>query len=327
MIRVYDAIEWIRRELPLRAVSSDEAIYQQMESQSGYSLAEVYQPFDPARKGHWRDRGAILDYAAVLGDGDLLDFGPGDGWPSLPVARLARSVTAVDASARRIAVCEANARRMGVGNFRGVHVVAGEPLPFPDNSFDGIMAASSVEQTPDPRAILQEFYRVLKPGGRLRMYYEALGQYRGGQERDLWCWAVDGATTALVFMDRFPQEERAVYFALRFRLPKSALAAFLPTVSPADLEQLRGSIVDASTYELKHPGGRSLTAWCRKVGFRSAAGTQWGGNAAVQLFDGLPETDRPKDLGGVDALLWPAVRTAAATAAPLEGDPPITATK
>ena len=38
-----------------------------------------------------------------------------------------------------------------------------------EKSFDGIMASSSIEQTPNPKATLKELFRVLKPGGRLRI--------------------------------------------------------------------------------------------------------------------------------------------------------------
>ena len=66
------------------------------------------------------------------------------------------------------AVCTANACRLGIGNFRCVHVPAGQPLPFPDNTFDGVLAASVVEQTPDPRATLRTESRSARAPSRRR---------------------------------------------------------------------------------------------------------------------------------------------------------------
>lgn len=59
-------------------------------------------------------------------------------------------------------------------------------MDFPANSFDGVMAASSIEQSQDPRKTLQEISRVLKKDGRLAIYFEDLEIYfpkRKGDER------------------------------------------------------------------------------------------------------------------------------------------------
>lgn len=42
-----------------------------------------------------------------------------------------------------------------------------EPMPLEDNSFDLIIATSVIEHLPDPRVMLREAQRVLKPGGKL----------------------------------------------------------------------------------------------------------------------------------------------------------------
>lgn len=40
-------------------------------------------------------------------------------------------------------------------------------LPLAGNSFDGVICAELLEHVPDPRPVLAEAFRVLKPGGRL----------------------------------------------------------------------------------------------------------------------------------------------------------------
>lgn len=45
----------------------------------------------------------------------------------------------------------------------------GQPLPFPDESFDDILCLNTLEHIYDPLAAMQDMYRVLKPGGRLHV--------------------------------------------------------------------------------------------------------------------------------------------------------------
>lgn len=49
------------------------------------------------------------------------------------------------------------------------HYYDGRILPFPDESFEGVICTQVLEHVPDPGLLLAEMYRVLKPGGRLIM--------------------------------------------------------------------------------------------------------------------------------------------------------------
>jgi SAM-dependent methyltransferase len=46
-------------------------------------------------------------------------------------------------------------------------VDAGRPLPFPDESFDAIFCNDSVNHLPGRSGVLRDWYRVLRPGGRV----------------------------------------------------------------------------------------------------------------------------------------------------------------
>jgi len=335
---IRNAVDWIREHVELRESTSAESLYDHMESQSGEQLSVIYVPFDAGIRGHFVDRGQIIDYAVLCGPGRVLDFGPGDGWPSLLMAPMVEEVVGVDGSARRVEVCTENARRLGIENARFVHVPPGDSLPFEDESFGGVTAASSIEQTPDPQATLSELCRVLKPGGRLRMHYESLGCYVGGQEREL---EVGSAADAgkLTIYDRHVDQEYVDHYALTFDIPKEAVNAVFvrhgvqpPFATPKVLPHLQPHITDAATWRTRHPSCRSWVEMLREAGFSSAIPTYDGGWFAWRLFDRLPGPKRPREMAAVDEMLRTLVEVvvtmeAPPSAAPGEWEPGITAGK
>jgi SAM-dependent methyltransferase len=233
-------------------------------------------------------------------------------------------------------VCTANAERLGVANARFVYVEPGSPLPFEDGTFDGVMAASSVEQTPDPQATLRELYRVLRPGGRLRIDYEALSRYRGGTEREAKLHERDGDSCWLTLFDRHVEEEYARMIRLALAMDRAEARRLFPgearhpafcDVTVALLEAIRPSIVEARICTLTHPSGRTLAAWMREIGFSEVRPTHSGAWFAGRLFDRLPAESRPTSLDGVDAMLRPLVEVVIQMAAPIGTDPMITAVK
>ena len=336
-----DAVQWIKAHLAPVRCTSDKFFYDAMESQSEYGLPVIYKEFEPGKAWHWDDRGRILDYLfATCGEGArLLDFGPGDGWPSLPVAPFAGEVVGVDASSRRVEVCAGNAARMGITNARFVHIPAAGPLPFEDGSFDGVMAATSIEQTPDPREALREIYRVLRPGGRLRMDYEGLGYYRGGKEREVWLLDM-GETCRLIIYDRHIEEERADEYGLDLPMPAREVASALTGEADASagavgiehvtfdaLDALRPAITGAWVCTLSHPSGATYARWLREIGFSIVRPTHSGGPFARELFGRMLPEDRPTNLEGVTRFLSPLVQVVVEMPAPVELDPMITAVK
>ena len=333
-----DILEWINMELKPESCNSDRFIYDDMDSQSGHCLPVIYEPFDGTRKSHWRDRGSMLDYLlSTRGEGKLLmDFGPGDGWPSLIVAPYASKVIGVEGSVRRAQVCTENADRLGISNAEFVYVPQGSRLPFEDNTFDGIMVATSVEQSLDPRSTLKELFRVLKPDGRLRIAYESLEVYRNGHERDAWLHPVDDRKCILILFDRDINNESAVQYSLTFILSAREIRNAFSTngsslsydkVTIPLLESVRSFIIDSRMCRTIHPSGKTIVSWLREIGFGDIITSHSGSRIAGQLFDLLLEENRPGTLSQVDEYLEPIIKAVVDMAAPVETDPMITAIK
>lgn len=67
-------------------------------------------------------------------------------------------------------------------------------LPIPNNSTDGIICISVLEHVENPFRVVDEIYRILKPGGRCFSYVPFLHSYHGSRqdEKDFWRFSEDG---------------------------------------------------------------------------------------------------------------------------------------
>jgi len=127
------------------------------DSDFGHSIRTV------AERAAW-DR--ILDLV-IGGRGglDALDVGCGTGFLSLELAGRGHRVTGIDFApqmleeARKKAVAQGIAARFEEGD--------AEQLPFPAGSFDLVMTRHVLWTLPHPEAAIDEWIRVLRPGGRL----------------------------------------------------------------------------------------------------------------------------------------------------------------
>ena len=98
--------------------------------------------------------------------GRVLEVGIGTGI-SLPQYAPHLRIFGTDISDAMLEKARKRVVEFGLKNVEGLAVMDAEKLEFPDNSFDVVMAQYVVTAVPNPEAALDEFARVLRPGGEL----------------------------------------------------------------------------------------------------------------------------------------------------------------
>jgi SAM-dependent methyltransferase len=118
------------------------------------------------------DPGSILQKLAFDGHADVVDFGCGYGTFTVAAARRTTGVVhAVDLDSAMVAATAARASAHGLGNVRAVQRdfdAGGTGLP---DASVGYAMLFNVLHAEDPRPMLQEASRVLKPGGKVAVIH------------------------------------------------------------------------------------------------------------------------------------------------------------
>jgi phosphatidylethanolamine/phosphatidyl-N-methylethanolamine N-methyltransferase len=112
-----------------------------------------------------RGRQAAIAAAERVG-GRILEVGVGTGI-SLPHYSRECRLCGVDISEPMLRKAQERVAEFGLSNVEGLWVMDAENLSFPDNAFDVVVAQYVVTTVPNPEATLDEFARVLKPGGEI----------------------------------------------------------------------------------------------------------------------------------------------------------------
>jgi glycosyltransferase involved in cell wall biosynthesis/SAM-dependent methyltransferase len=105
----------------------------------------------------------VMEFTGHGGE-DVLEIGGGLGIDLAQFASNGACVTDVDLSAVHLALAEEHFRLRGLHG-RFIHHDA-ESLPFPAASFDLVYSNGVIHHTPNAAAVVDEMFRVLRPGGR-----------------------------------------------------------------------------------------------------------------------------------------------------------------
>jgi phosphatidylethanolamine/phosphatidyl-N-methylethanolamine N-methyltransferase len=114
--------------------------------------------FDHGRK-------STIAMADAIG-GRVLDVGVGTGLSLSDYSRSTR-LCGVDISEPMLRKAQERVRSQNLTNVEVLSVMDAKNLAFPDNAFDAVVAQYVITAVPDPERTLDDFVRVLKPGGEL----------------------------------------------------------------------------------------------------------------------------------------------------------------
>src|ERR1700732_93444 len=112
-----------------------------------------------------RGRHAAIAAAERIG-GRILEVGVGTGI-SLPHYSRSCRLCGIDISAPMLRKAQERVAELKLTNVEGLWVMDAEHLSFPDGSFDVVTRKYVITTVPNPEATLDEFARVLKPGGEI----------------------------------------------------------------------------------------------------------------------------------------------------------------
>ena len=126
--------------------------------------AEAYDAMD-----HSVVNAAFVERVVELGasDGHFLDLGTGPA--QIPIFLAQRCpkirITGIDLSVNMLTLGEQHVAEAGLADRIALECVDAKALPYPDQSFDGVISNSIIHHLPNPMAAFQEISRVIRPGG------------------------------------------------------------------------------------------------------------------------------------------------------------------
>lgn len=163
----------------------------------------------------------MLDLGGDLSGKTVIEYGCGDGWTTVELARLGARVSAFDISEEAVAQTRARLQVAGLLEQCSVEVMGGETLRYPDSSFD-MATGFAILHHLDLGSSLKELRRVLKPGGRaifgeplssnpfINLYRRLTPQYRTADEAPINLKTLSGHLTDFV---RWEHHEQLLFAA------------------------------------------------------------------------------------------------------------------
>ena len=119
-------------------------------------------------------------------DRRILDLGTGPGYLLIEIAKRDHNfqIDGIDPLLKSIKISRKNAMRAGVGDRIHFEIGDANKLRFKENSYDMIVSTGAFHELKNPIKVLNECYRVLKPGGEVFIHDPA--RVSAGVDRKKW---------------------------------------------------------------------------------------------------------------------------------------------
>jgi ubiquinone/menaquinone biosynthesis C-methylase UbiE len=143
--------------------STSDELKEKVQAQFGVS-SDAYATSDIHAKGE--SLAILVELVKPQSDWQVLDVATGAGHTALTFAPHVTHVVAADLTEAMLAKTAELARARGLTNIE-TKIADAEALPFDDASFDLVTCRLAFHHFPNPRQALNEFVRVLEPGGVL----------------------------------------------------------------------------------------------------------------------------------------------------------------
>lgn len=168
-----NTLEQIRAEEQREAQIHDQMYAAQRAGDLGVMRPVDWERFDGAPEG----MNAYVTSVQWLGDvrgRRVLDFGCGNGWLSIILAKRGAIVDAFDLSSEAVRTATLRAQANAVGDRCTFRVGSAYEVPYGDGEYDLVIGQSILHHVSEKDTVARELARVLRPGGRA-VFMEPLG--------------------------------------------------------------------------------------------------------------------------------------------------------
>jgi ubiquinone/menaquinone biosynthesis C-methylase UbiE len=127
----------------------------------------------------------LIEFGWTFKDKRILEVGSGQGGMILELLEQGVDAYGVEPGLEFATLARLRLQEGGHDSNR-VSIQGGESLPYPDNYFNYAISLQVLEHVPDPLPVLQEIYRVLRPGGQCHLRCENYLSFREPHYRIAW---------------------------------------------------------------------------------------------------------------------------------------------
>jgi len=154
----------------MKALRNKAAKYLIPEKIPGFA-ASLYDKAARTAISHYYE-GIAKEIIVAIDSGNILDIGTGPGYLPIEIAKRRANIRikGIDLTRQMIKIAQRNAREAGVIEQLNFEVGDANKLRFKDNTYDMVISTGTFHSWKDPIRVLNECYRVLKPGKEAWIY-------------------------------------------------------------------------------------------------------------------------------------------------------------